>query len=72
VVRSFLEEDAATQVADVAELEIAVAELLKDSGKRNAQGARARAVVEANRGATHRTAQMCARVLSQLPVDANR
>jgi 3-deoxy-D-manno-octulosonic-acid transferase len=72
VVGSFLEEDAATQVADADELEIAVAELLKNPGKRNAQGTRARAVVEANKGAAHRTAQMCARVLSQLSVDTNR
>ena len=72
VVRSFLEEDAATQVADAAELEIAVAELLKNPEKRNAQGTRARAVVEANKGATQRTAQMTARVLSQLSVDADR
>jgi len=59
-------------VADAAELENAIAELLKDPEKRNAQGARARAVVEANKGATQRTAQMTARVLSQLSVDADR
>ena len=72
VVRSFLEEDAATQVADAAELENVVAELLKDPEKRNAQGARARAVVETNKGATERTAQMIVRVLSQLSVDVVR
>jgi len=72
VVRSFLEENAAIQVADAAELEVTVAELLKDSEKRNAQGARARAVVQANKGATQRTAQMIVRVLSQLSVDVVR
>ena len=72
VVRSLLEEDAAVQVADAAELENTITELLKDSERRNAQGARAQAVVKANKGATQRTAQMTARVLSQLPVDAGR
>jgi len=66
VAGSFLEKDAATQVENAAGLEIAIAELLKDPEKRNAQGARARAVVEANKGANKRTAQMCARVLNQL------
>jgi len=72
VVRSFLEENAAIQVADATELEVTVAELLEDSEKRNAQGARARAVVEANKGATQRTAQMIVGVLSQLSVDVVR
>jgi 3-deoxy-D-manno-octulosonic-acid transferase len=72
VVRGFVELDAATQVADAEELETALTGLLMSPEKRNSQGARARAVVEANQGATRRTAEMTARVLSHLPFSAAR
>mgnify|MGYP001328005045 FL=1 len=72
VVRGFVESDAATQVADAEELETALTRLLMSPEKRNSQGARARAVVEANQGATRRTAEITARMLSHLPFSAAR
>ena len=58
VVRSFLEQDAAVQVRDAAELETAVAELLADASRREQLGRNALRVVRQNLGAIDRTVEM--------------
>lgn len=57
-VRAFLSQQAVVQVPDVAGLESALAELLADEKRRAELGARARAVVEQNLGATERTVKL--------------
>jgi 3-deoxy-D-manno-octulosonic-acid transferase len=66
VVASLLEADAAIQVADEAELGGKVLELLGDTEQRSALGAAARGVVEANKGATQRTAELLGQTLRAL------
>jgi len=58
VVRSFLAHKAAVQVADAAELEKVLGELLADRGRREELGARALEVVHENLGAIDRTVEM--------------
>ena len=59
----FLAQGAAVQVADAAGLEHALTDLTADPVRRAALGAAARALVDANRGATGRTLDMLARLL---------
>jgi 3-deoxy-D-manno-octulosonic-acid transferase len=55
IARAFLERDAAIQVRTPRELEHALLALLNDPVRRASLGAAARALVEANRGARHKT-----------------
>jgi len=58
VVKIFLAGDGAWQVADAAELEKAIAELLANEPRRDQLGSNALAVVRENQGAIHRTVEM--------------
>lgn len=75
IMRHFLENDALVQLPDLSEREATAelarvfAELLSDLTTRRAMGARARAVVEQNRGASLRTIKMLAPLLSLSPED---
>jgi 3-deoxy-D-manno-octulosonic-acid transferase len=62
----FRRHDAVCQVADAAALESALAQLLDDPERRNALGARARQVVDTNRGALDRTADVLAEGLNSV------
>ena len=66
VVASLLAAKGAVQVADEAELGEKVREILGDAEQRAALGAAARGVVEANKGATQRTAEMLGQTLRAL------
>jgi len=66
VVASLLAAKGAIQVADEAELGEKVLELLGVSEKRDALGAAAQGMVEANKGATQRTAEMLGQTLRAL------
>jgi len=57
VTRQLLEAEGAVQVADEAELAVVVEQLLVDETRRERLGTAARNVVEANKGATQRTAE---------------
>lgn len=57
-VRAFVDNQAAIQVQNVAELEQALAELLADERRRTELGGRARQVVQQNLGATQRTVEL--------------
>ena len=59
----FLAHGAAVQVADAAALDRALTDLVTDPVRRAALGAAARALVDANRGATGRTLDVLARLL---------
>ena len=63
VAREFMSRGAAVQVRDAAELEQTLADLLQDGQRRSRLGEAARAVVEANRGATRRTLDVVAKLL---------
>lgn len=63
VTRSFLANDAAVQVKDVAELEQKLAELLSDETRRAELGRNALKVVEENLGAINRTVDMIVKAL---------
>ena len=74
VVAALLERDALVQLPDAEdrhtaarELARALRELLEDDVKRRRTGERARAVLEANRGATARTVELLAPLLKQMP-----
>jgi 3-deoxy-D-manno-octulosonic-acid transferase len=58
VVRAFLQQDAAVQVRDAAELEKALGDLLADEGRRQQLGRNALKVVQENLGAIERTVDM--------------
>jgi 3-deoxy-D-manno-octulosonic-acid transferase len=60
----FLRHDAASQVANAAELEEFVVRVTGDDALRRAMGERARAAVDANRGASERTARRIVELLS--------
>jgi 3-deoxy-D-manno-octulosonic-acid transferase len=64
IARTFLDNGAAEQVSTEAELTDALVGLLNDPVRRARLGAAARALVEANRGAKHRTLDAIARVFS--------
>lgn len=70
IMRHFLETDALIQLPELSETEAAAklarvfSELLSDASRRGSMGARARAVVENNRGATARTIKLLAPLLS--------
>ncbi len=66
VVRELLSAKAAVQVADETELTEKIPVLLGNSAQREALGAAARGVVEANKGATQRTAEGLGRTLRAL------
>jgi 3-deoxy-D-manno-octulosonic-acid transferase len=74
IMRAFLEADALIQLPDLAEGDAAgalarvFAQLLSDDARRRAFAARARAVVEQNRGATERTVKLLAPLLT-IPTD---
>jgi 3-deoxy-D-manno-octulosonic-acid transferase len=59
----FLSNGAAVQVTDESQLEQALSELVADPVRRASLGAAARALVDANRGATERTLTVIARLL---------
>ncbi len=59
----------ARQVADEAELEQALDELLGDPARREAMGAKARGVVESNRGVVDRTVEVVLRTLAEHGVE---
>ena len=63
VTRAFLLRGAAIQVRDAGELEETLADLLRDAERRARLGDAARAIVEANRGATRRTLDVAAELL---------
>ena len=63
VTRAFLLRGAAIQVRDAGELEETLADLMRDAERRARLGAAARAIVEANRGATRRTLDVAAELL---------
>ena len=63
IARTFVENDAAIQLKSGRELEPALLGLLNDPVRRARLGAAARALVEANRGARHKTMTAIARVL---------
>jgi 3-deoxy-D-manno-octulosonic-acid transferase len=73
IMRAFLEADALLQLSDMKETEASrelarvFAELLAHDTRRREMGQRARAVVEANRGATERTVEMLAPLLVLSP-----
>ena len=66
VTRQLLEAEGAVQVADEAELAAVVDQLLADEVRRQRLGAAAREVVEANQGATQRTAEYLGKALRAL------
>ena len=66
VVRQFIEQDAACQVKDAAELEAALAELLGNQARRVELGRKAFAVVQQNQGGILRTVEM---ILAHLDSD---
>ena len=66
VVKSLLEAEGAVQVVDEAGLAHKIDELMGDSTQREALGSAAKGVVEANKGATQRTAQMLEQTLRAL------
>lgn len=66
VTRQLLEAEGAVQVADEAELAAVVDQLLADEVRRQRLGAGAREVVEANQGATQRTAEYLGKALRAL------
>ncbi|HCU86579.1 MAG TPA: hypothetical protein DGP39_03550 [Verrucomicrobiales bacterium] len=66
VTRQLLEVEGAVQVADEAELAAVVDQLLADEVRRQRLGAAAREVVEANQGATQRTAEYLGKALRAL------
>ena len=63
VTRAFLSRGAALQVRDAGELEETLADLMRDAERRARLGDAARAIVEANRGATRRTLDVAAELL---------
>jgi 3-deoxy-D-manno-octulosonic-acid transferase len=63
IAATFLANQAAIQVADAADLVAVVLRLMGDSVERARLGAAARALVEANRGAKHRTLEVIADLL---------
>ncbi len=63
VVREFVSRGAAIQVRDADELEETLADLMQDGARRLRLGDAARAVVDANRGATRRTLDAAAELL---------
>ena len=65
VVRAFLSAQAVVQVADAAELERKISELLADDRGRAELGARALRVVQQNLGATERTVELITDRLKQ-------
>ncbi len=67
VVAAFLDNDAAIQVADAAQLERVFGELLEDEARCRQLGANALRVVRENTGATARTAELIARTLQDRP-----
>lgn len=73
IMRAFLEADALVQLPDLSEddappaLARVFAELLSDDARRRETAARARAVVEQNRGATERTVELLAPLLYLSP-----
>ena len=66
VVRSLLEVNGAVQVVNERELADKISELLGDSAQREALGSAAKGMVEANKGATQRTAQILGQTLRAL------
>ena len=66
VVQSLLEAEAAIQVADETELAGKMSNLLGNPEQRNALGRAAKAVVEGNKGATQRTAELVGQTLRAL------
>jgi 3-deoxy-D-manno-octulosonic-acid transferase len=66
VVESLLQVKGAVQVADEVGLAHKIDELMEDSAQREALGSAAKGVVEANKGATQRTAQMLEQTLRAL------
>lgn len=66
VTRQLLEAEGAVQVADEAELAAVVEQLLADEVRRDRLGAAGREVVEANQGATQRTAEYLGKSLRAL------
>jgi 3-deoxy-D-manno-octulosonic-acid transferase len=66
VVKSLLQAKGAVQVVDEAELGDKIDELLGNSEHREALGSAAKSVVEANKGATQRTAQILGQTLRAL------
>ena len=66
VVQSLLEAEAAIQVADETELVEKIANLLENSEQRDALGRAAKVVVESNKGATQRTAELVGQTLRAL------
>lgn len=58
LIAGLLRKEAILQVADSTALKEALSKLLWDSGLRHSMGAAAASVIEAHRGATHRSAQM--------------
>ena len=63
VAREFLSRGAALQVRDAIELEETLAGLMRDGEQRARLGDAARAIVDANRGATRRTLDVVAELL---------
>ena len=63
VTREFVSRGAAIQVRDADELEEALAALMRDGERRGRLGRAARAIVDANRGATRRTLEKVAELL---------
>jgi 3-deoxy-D-manno-octulosonic-acid transferase len=63
VVRCFLAKDAAVQVRDASQLELALAELLSDASRREQLSRNAFQVVRENQGAVYRTLNMIAKYL---------
>jgi 3-deoxy-D-manno-octulosonic-acid transferase len=63
VVRCFLAKDAAVQVRDASQLELALAELLSDAARREQLSRNALGVVRENQGALYRTLDMIAKHL---------
>ena len=66
VVQSLLEAEAAIQVADETELADKMSNLLGNPEQRDALGRAAKAVVESNKGATQRTAELVGQTLRAL------
>ncbi len=58
IAQAFVQGEGAVQVRDAAELERVLSELLADPRRRQILGERAQAIVESNRGAVARTAEM--------------
>lgn len=63
--RIFLEENAAVEVKDAKELPAALRTLLKDNDKREALGAKARELIEKQRGATAKNINEVAHILGK-------